>query len=55
VAQQLLPVVVGFVLTGVIGTFLGYQLQNRAWAHQHEVQRHDEERRKDAARVLGGY
>jgi hypothetical protein len=46
VAQQLLSVVVGFVLTGVIGTFLGYRLQNRAWVHQHEVQRHDEERRK---------
>jgi hypothetical protein len=46
VEQQLLPVIVGFVLTGVIGAFLGYQLQNRAWAHQHEVQRHDEERRK---------
>ena len=42
-AQQLLLLVVGFVLTSVVGGVLGYMLQRRAWAHQHEVQRRDEE------------
>jgi hypothetical protein len=42
--QQLILLVVGFGLTGVFGTLLGFFLQNRAWAHQHEVGRRDEER-----------
>jgi Putative peptidoglycan binding domain len=42
--QQLILLAVGFGLTGVLGTLLGFVLQNRAWAHQHEVGRRDEER-----------
>lgn len=42
--QQLLLLVAGFVLTSVLGGLLGYFLQSRAWAHQHDVQRRDEER-----------
>jgi peptidoglycan hydrolase-like protein with peptidoglycan-binding domain len=44
--QQLLLLVVGFVLTSVLGGLLGYLLQSRAWAHQHDVQRRDEERQQ---------
>jgi murein L,D-transpeptidase YcbB/YkuD len=44
VGQQLALVVVGFVLTGVVGALIGYYLQNRAWAHQHEAGRRDDER-----------
>jgi peptidoglycan hydrolase-like protein with peptidoglycan-binding domain len=44
--QQLLLLVVGFVLTSVLGALLGYFLQNRTWAHQHDVQRRDEERQQ---------
>ena len=42
--QQLLLLVTGFVLTSVLGGLLGYWLQSRSWAHQHDVQRRDEER-----------
>ncbi len=45
-AQQLLLLVVGFALTSVLGGVLGYMLQRRAWAHQHDVQRRDEERQQ---------
>ena len=36
--------VTGFLLSGVAGGFLGYFFQQRAWAHQHEVQRADLQR-----------
>jgi hypothetical protein len=44
--QQLLLLVAGFALTSVLGGLLGYFLQNRVWAHQHDVQRRDEERQQ---------
>lgn len=42
--QQLILLVVGFVLTGVAGGVLGAYLQNRAWDHQHDAGRRDGER-----------
>jgi hypothetical protein len=44
--QQLILLVIGFALTSVLGGLLGYWLQSRAWAHQHDVQRRDEERQQ---------
>lgn len=44
--QQLLLLAAGFALTSVLGGWLGYFLQNRSWAHQHDVQRRDEERQQ---------
>lgn len=44
--QQLILLVIGFALTSVLGGLLGYWLQSRAWAHQYDVQRRDEERRQ---------
>jgi peptidoglycan hydrolase-like protein with peptidoglycan-binding domain len=50
VTQQLLLLVVGFVLTSVAGGALGSWFQRRAWAHQHEIQLRDEERQREAQR-----
>jgi hypothetical protein len=44
--DQLMVLTVGFLLTGVFGGVLGYFFQRRAWAHQHEVERRDEERQQ---------
>jgi hypothetical protein len=44
--QQLLLLVAGFALTSVLGGLLGYLLQSRAWAHQHDAQRREEERQQ---------
>ncbi len=44
--NQLMLLAVGFLLTGVFGGALGYLFQRRAWAHQHEVERRDEERQQ---------
>jgi peptidoglycan hydrolase-like protein with peptidoglycan-binding domain len=38
--------VVGFLLTSVLGGLLGYLFQGRTWAHQHEVQQRDQERQQ---------
>jgi hypothetical protein len=47
-ANTLIPLVVGFALTTVLGGFLGSWLQRRAWDHQKDVQlREDEFRRAD--------
>lgn len=47
-ADALLPIIVGFLLTTVVGGFLGSWLQRRTWDHQKEVQlREDEMRRAD--------
>jgi hypothetical protein len=35
--SQLLLLVVGFLLTTVVGGLLGYFFQKRAWDHQHDV------------------
>jgi len=48
--QQLLLLVVGFVLTSVAGGALGYWFQRRAWAHQHEIQLRDEEHQHEVQR-----
>ena len=48
IATELVPLVVGFALTTVLGGFLGSWLQRRTWDHQKEVQlREDELRRAD--------
>lgn len=44
--QQLLLLVAGFALTTVLGGLLGYWFQSRAWVHQHDVQRREEEHRQ---------
>jgi tetratricopeptide (TPR) repeat protein len=46
VTDQLVVLAVGFLLTGVLGGALGYLFQRRAWSHQHEVERRDEQRRQ---------
>ena len=46
---ELLPIVVGFVLTTVLGCVLGTYLQRRTWDHQNNAHlREDELRRADA-------
>ena len=47
-ANEIIALVVGFVLTTVLGGWLGAGLQRRTWDHQNEVQlRQDELRRAD--------
>ncbi len=47
--NALIPLVVGFALTTVLGGFLGSWLQQRTWDHQKEAQlREDELRRADS-------
>ena len=48
--QQLLLLVVGFVLTSVAGGARGSWFQRRARAHQHEIQLRDEERQREVQR-----
>jgi len=48
IANELIPLVVGFALTTVLGGFLGTWLQQRTWDHQREAQlRQDELRRAE--------
>ena len=42
--EQLIPLIVGFSLTTVLGGGLGFYFQRRAWAHQHAVVREEQER-----------
>jgi uncharacterized protein HemY len=42
VASQLGLLVVGFLLTSVLGGLLGYVFQTRAWQHQYRTARRDE-------------
>lgn len=44
--QQLTLLVVGFLLTGVVGSALAYVFQRRAWEQQHRVERREEERQR---------
>jgi hypothetical protein len=47
--ETLVPLVVGFVLTTVLGGLLGSYLQRRSWDHQNEARLREEElRRADA-------
>ncbi len=45
-AQQLLLLSVGFLLTGVVGGALGYVFQRRTWDQQHRVERREEEHQR---------
>jgi hypothetical protein len=45
-AQQLVLIVVGFLLSTVLGGILGSWLQRRSWDHQNEVRLTEEERRR---------
>lgn len=45
-AEQLLLLITGFVLTTVVGGVLGYVFQKRAWEHQHDVESREERRRR---------
>jgi hypothetical protein len=47
--SELLPVVVGFVLTTVLGGVLGTYLQRRAWDHQNESRLREDELQRAAA------
>ncbi|GAB3191826.1 hypothetical protein GCM10027261_02830 [Geodermatophilus arenarius] len=49
--EQLIPLIVGFFLTTVLGGGLGSYFQRRAWAHQHAVMREEQERER-AVRVF---
>jgi hypothetical protein len=44
--KDLVPLVVGFLLTSVLGGLLGYLFQQRAWSHQHQLQQRDQERQQ---------
>ncbi|MGW7200716.1 hypothetical protein [Streptomyces chryseus] len=44
--KELIPVVAGFLLTTVLGGLLGFIFQRRTWAHQYQVQTHDQERER---------
>lgn len=46
--KQLLPLVVGFILTSVVGGALGYYFQTRSWNHQYEMQLREQERERAA-------
>jgi lysozyme family protein len=43
---QLLLLVVGFLLTGVLGAWLTHRFQSRAWDEQHKVEQRDQERQQ---------
>jgi tetratricopeptide (TPR) repeat protein len=43
---QVVLLLVGFVLTSVVGGVLGSFFQRRTWNHQHKMQREDEERQQ---------
>jgi hypothetical protein len=45
-SETLLTVILGFLLTTVIGSYLGYLLQQRSWSHQHRVQAAADRREK---------
>jgi len=47
--NQVALLVLGFVLTSVLGGLLGYVFQRRAWSHQFDVQRRTAEREAAAA------
>ncbi|MEV0231209.1 hypothetical protein [Nonomuraea sp. NPDC050786] len=51
VADQLVLLGLGFVLTTVLGGALGYLFQRRAWAHQHKTQQRERER-EQASKVF---
>jgi len=42
--RDLAPILLGFLLTTVLGGFLGVYLQQRSWAHRFKVERATEER-----------
>jgi hypothetical protein len=46
VVEDLLPLVVGFLLTGVLGGLLGTHFQKRFWEHQNEARLREEEQRR---------
>ncbi len=48
-SDQVTLLVLGFVLTTVVGGLLGYVFQRRAWSHQYDVQRRSAERRAAAS------
>lgn len=43
-SDQVWLLVIGFLLTTVLGGGLGYAFQARAWAHQHDIAKRDNER-----------
>jgi hypothetical protein len=47
--ETLVPLVVGFVLTTVLGGLLGTYLQWRTWDHQNETRLREEELRRAGA------
>lgn len=50
-AERLVPLVVGFLLTTVLGGLLGLLFQRRTWTHQHHVERLERER-QEATKVF---
>jgi Putative peptidoglycan binding domain len=42
--EQVLLLVIGFVLTSVVGGLLGLFFQRRTWSHQHRAQQRDQDR-----------
>jgi len=59
---DLTPIIIGFLLTTVLGGALGFYFQNRTWDHQNEIQRAeqgrlhkmqlDEEKREKALQIF---
>jgi hypothetical protein len=58
-AQQLVAIAFGFILTTVLGGLLGFFFQRRSWIHQHNVQLAEQERERavsvfeEVSRLLG--
>jgi hypothetical protein len=44
VLSDLVPVIIGFVLTTVVGGVLGSYFQNRTWDHQNQIQQAEQDR-----------
>jgi hypothetical protein len=50
--NQIILLVLGFLLTSVAGGLLGYYFQQRMWRHQHDVQQREQERQQ-AIQIFG--
>ena len=48
--DPILLLVIGFLLTSVLGGALGYIFQQRAWRHQYQIQRQDHDRQQEIQR-----
>lgn len=50
--NQIILLILGFLLTSVVGGVLGKYFQQSTWRHQHDVQQHEQERQQ-AIQIFG--